>query len=94
MKKEKTFWVYLVSYSVTLIVPMLLLLTVVFELFVRQYRDNIMENYEKDLKRAVVFFDASVSRLKSDTIQISGMKAFFPDTCRKITPACMMWRTR
>lgn len=77
MKKERTFWIYLGSYGITLIVPMLLLLLVVFELFVRQYQDSIMENYEKDLKRAVSFFDASVSRLKSDTVQISGMKAFF-----------------
>lgn len=77
MKKERTFWIYLGSYGIILIVPMLLLLFVVFELYVRQYQDNIMENYEKDLKRAVSFFDASVSRLKSDTVQISGMKAFF-----------------
>ena len=76
MKRERTFWIYLGSYGITLIVPMLLLLFVVFELYVRQYQDNIMENYEKDLKRAVSFFDASVSRLKSDTVQISGMKPF------------------
>ena len=63
MKRERTFWIYLGSYGITLIVPMLLLLFVVFELYVRQYQDNIMENYEKDLKRAVSF----LTRLSADS---------------------------
>ena len=49
MKKGKTFWAYLASYGVILIVPILLLLLVVLHLFIRQYRDNIVQNYQNGL---------------------------------------------